>query len=206
MELHQLLEQYDSGTLNRRQLLKGLALLASSGSLAVEAEIADAQTKATAIAPVVSINHVHIEVSHIKKSAEFYSALLGATPREAGPGIFTMRLPNNTSRFGSWISLVDPSGPGAASAGKPGTYNHVGYGVDLSNARRIVDEIKKEWPEIKTAEPNRTDQLYVYDPDGLPLQLMTAAHDGYIASERVPDGKGGFKNVQKYKPGEHIVP
>jgi catechol 2,3-dioxygenase-like lactoylglutathione lyase family enzyme len=209
--LEQLLEQYDQGVVSRRQLLKGLALLASAGSFVADAEAAAAQTPVRAIAPVISINHVHIEVSDMKRSADFYESLLGATPREAGPGIMTMGLPNRTNKMGSWLSLVDGTfgqgrgrGPGGGG-GKPGSYNHVGFGVHL-DAPRIVADLKRRWPEVKTAEPNRTDQLYVYDPDGLPFQLMTPEHDGYIASEKVPDGKGGMKNVMKYKPGEHLNP
>ena len=203
--LEQLLEQYDHGTVSRRQLLKGLALLASAGSFVAEAEAAAAQASA-AIAPVVSINHVHIEVSDMKRSMDFYQSVLGATPREAGAGIMTMGLPNGTKKQGSWISLVDGTfGQGRGVVGKPGTYNHVGFGVNL-DAPRIVANLKKRWPAVKTAEPNRTDQLYVYDPDGLAFQLMTPAHDGYIASVKVPDGKGGMKNVEKYKPGEHLIP
>src|SRR5262249_36588855 len=154
------------------------------------------------------------EVSDLKRSAEFYEAVLGAKTREAAPGILTMQLPSGTKTRGSWISLVDPSfgrgapanSPGGGASSKPGTYNHVGYGVDLSNPVRIVEDLKKRWPGMKTAEPNRTDQLYIYDPDGLPVQLMTPEHDGYIASDKVADGKGGIKNVAKYRPGEHIVP
>jgi hypothetical protein len=120
----------------------------------------------------------------------------------------TLGLPNATRTRGCWISLVDQTfgqgRGGGGAAGKPGTYNHVGFGVSL-DAPRIVADINKRWPGIKTAEPNRTDQLYVYDPDGLPFQLMTPEHDGYIASEKVPDGKGGMKNVEKYKPGEHLT-
>lgn len=212
MVLNRLLEQYDLGVLNRRSLLKGLALLAGAGgsSFVAEAEMAAAETPAAtrAIAPVRSLNHTHQAVSDMEKSVKFYEEVLGATPREVGNGITTMTLPGATKQVGCWISLTTAKGaPGAGNVGEhwegqAGTYNHVGYGVDNFNPVRIVAELKERWPGIRTGDPTRTDQLYIYDPDGLPIQLMIVPHDGYIASHKGPDGK----DVPNYKPGEHLVP
>jgi catechol 2,3-dioxygenase-like lactoylglutathione lyase family enzyme len=205
-DIDRLMDQYDRGVISRRQLVKGMfaltatALGARDGALTVEAAPA-------AIAPTLSINHVHVNVSDLKRSEEFYTALFGATVRERGDGITTMVLPCSTKTTGAWLSLTSVDGPiGRAEGGnmKAGTYNHCGFAVDMTQAKRIVGDLRKAYPSIKIPEANRTDQMNVYDPDGLRVQLMQLSHDGYIASESVPDGKGGKKNVAKYKPGEHI--
>jgi len=199
------MDQYDRGVISRRQLVKGVLLLATAftgaGSSSVEAA-------APVIAPARTINHLHVNVSDLKRSEEFYAAVLGATVRERGDGITTMTFPGSTNTVGCWLSLTSvTSRIGGGEGGTPpkaGTYNHAGLGVDLKDPKQIAADVKKLFPTLRAADAGRTDQMNVYDPDGLRVQLMPLNHDGYVASEKVPDGRGGTKDVAKYKPGEHI--
>ena len=98
-----LLDQYDKGQLNRRQLLTGLAL-ATGGALA-GATTAQAAEPAP-LAPAMSINHVHLLVKDVKKSAEFYSFIFGAKPQgDRLPSYLTMSLPGAKPGNGCWITL-----------------------------------------------------------------------------------------------------
>src|SRR5262245_18558543 len=106
-----LLDQYDRGQLNRRQLLKGLAL-ATSGAIAGTAGL---EAEGAAIAPAATINHMHIEVANLKKAVEWYAAVLGCTPVTQRPqaGMTTMNLPGTSSTRGQWLSISEagPSHP-----------------------------------------------------------------------------------------------
>ena len=203
-----LIDQYDRGAIDRRHLVKGMAALIGAVMTGREATRALDAAAAPAIAPARSINHVHVNVSDLKRSEEFYAAVLGATVREREDGITTMVLPGATRDVGCWLSLTSvTSRIGGAESGTPpraGTYNHMGIGVDLKDPRRIAADVRKMFPNLRAPDATRTDQMNVYDPDGTRVQLMLLDHDGYVASEKVPDGRGGTKDVAKYKPGEHV--
>src|ERR1700674_2287078 len=70
-----LLGRYESGTLTRRELIQGLAML-TVASRAVSA--ADTGFAAA------SINHVSIQVSDLKRSADFYMRAFALPKRVAG--------------------------------------------------------------------------------------------------------------------------
>jgi catechol 2,3-dioxygenase-like lactoylglutathione lyase family enzyme len=203
-----LMDQYDRGVINRRQLVTGLAGLIGAVITGRESTLALEAATTPAISSARSINHVHINVSDLKRSEDFYAAALGATVRERGEGITTMTLPGATSQVGCWISLTSvTSRIGGAESDTPpkaGTYNHIGIGVDLKDTNRIAADVRKMFPDLKAPQAGRTDQMNVYDPDGTRVQLMRLDHDGYVASEKVPDGRGGTKDVAKYKAGEHV--
>jgi catechol 2,3-dioxygenase-like lactoylglutathione lyase family enzyme len=207
-DLDGLLDQYDRGVISRRHLIKGMVLLTAAAFGGREGA-ASLDAAAPAIAPARAINHLHVNVSDLKRSEEFYAAVLGATIREREEGITTMVFPGSTKDAGCWLSLTSVTsriggGEGGGTPPKAGTYNHAGIGVDLKDPKRIAADVRKMFPNVKVPEATRTDQMNIYDPDGLRVQLMTMGHDGYVASEKVPDGRGGTKDGQKYKPGEHI--
>lgn len=176
--LDKLLDKYERGQINRRQLLSGLALTAG-GAMAGHAAQAAAPS---GIAPVMSINHLHIEVSDLKRSADFYSAVYGAKPAGTAPGTQTMILPSARPGFGSWLSLstgrVDKEGKYDKSTGTPGHFSHVGYGVNIPNKEfpRIAAEIAKRYPNVQKPNLPVTEQagqeIYIFDPDGCPIQLI----------------------------------
>lgn len=181
--LDHLLDQFQQGRIDRRQLLTGLAL-ATGGALGATLNKAEAQT-GNALLPVRSLNHLHIEVSDHQKSADFYAALFGAKMRDKSSLLWTMTFPNSTSKSGSWISLQK------AEAGKAGTYNHVGFGVDLPTAnstKEVAAEMNKRFPfaEAKATGPSTPDakdngrSIYFKDPDGLRIQVNAPNDDGWL--------------------------
>ena len=135
------------------------------------------------LAAAMSINHIHIEVSDLKKAAEFYSVVYGAKPAAGGPNIQTLILPSAKKGFGSWLSLTSAGGGASrketdGTDGKPGQVSHVGFGVKIpiKDFPRIAKEVKKRFPEVKMPTTPITEQagqeIYIFDPDGFPIQLI----------------------------------
>jgi predicted enzyme related to lactoylglutathione lyase len=182
-ELDLLLNQYNGGQLNRRQVLQGLAL-AAGGVLAGDA--AEAQTSGSALAPAMSINYVNLIVSDVKRSAVFYASVIGAKPQESGPKIQTMSLPGAQKGLGSWLSIDAVGAESADGAGdKAGVISHVGYGVTnpASDFPRIAAEIKKRFPNVKpptTWVSERGQEIMIFDPDGVPFQLIQVDNNGTL--------------------------
>jgi catechol 2,3-dioxygenase-like lactoylglutathione lyase family enzyme len=189
-EFDRLLDQFERGHIDRRQLLKGLLLAVGGGALAGNAETAEAMD--APLAPAVSINHVHYYVKNIKRTMEFYSTVLGAKPKQTtGPKNQTMTLPGAKPGSGCWLSFTE------VDANTPASINHAGYGVTVpqSQYRAIGDELKKRFPGIKP-EPRwfiseaAGIELYFVDPDGLSVQIIQQGHNGELTGY---DAKTGEK-------------
>jgi predicted enzyme related to lactoylglutathione lyase len=182
-ELDLLLNQYNGGHLNRRQVLQGLALAAAGSALAGSA--AEAQAPGAALAPAMSINYVNIIVKDVKRSAVFYASVLGAKPQEAGPNSQTMSFPGAQKGLGSWININGVGAEGADGAGtKAGVISHLGFGVTLpsSDFPRIATEIKKRFPDVKQPKVSEAggQEIMIYDPDGVPFQLVPVDNNGIL--------------------------
>jgi len=181
-----LMDQYDRGTLSRRELLSAMLLLAVPSGLA-------AQSPAKPIAPGLTLNHVHLYVLDVDKSIAFYGDLLGAKVRDTSPDNATLTLPGKSS----WISLTKTKDPKA-------TINHVGYGINLNTAKgdaaRLAKEINDKYPESKakptgpTVSGPNTRSVYLYDPSGIYLQIVPKEDDGWL-----PTGPVGSKILKGEK-------
>src|SRR5579863_4714505 len=101
----------------------GLLLCATLLADLIGVPIAGAQSAPTGVAPVMSINHLHIHVSDSRKSYEFYSKLLGGHIIDTSRGGWTFMLGDT----GSWINFsgVPPQMPNP----KLGTLDHIGLGI-----------------------------------------------------------------------------
>src|SRR5262245_8487611 len=72
-----LLEQGDRGELDRRSVIKALAFAAGS-ALAGRVHESLAAAEGTALVPAMSINHINLGVADVKRTTEYYAAVLGA--------------------------------------------------------------------------------------------------------------------------------
>lgn len=181
-EIENVVDQFEKGKLNRRQLIGALLAVAAAPATA-------AQAQGKVIAPGMNLNHVHLYVGDLQRSIKFYGDLLGAKVHDTSPGNATMHLPGKPT----WISLTE-------TKEKP-HINHVGYGVDFDSAKRITEDIMKAYPGSKAREtgpttkgPN-TRSVYLYDPDGLYLQIVPREDDGWL-----PTGPIGTKILKGEKP------
>lgn len=174
-----LVDQFERGTLSRRQLIAALALLVTPGA-------ANAQAPKP-IATGMSLNHVHFDVTDLDKSIKFYGDLFGATVRDTAPNNATLLFPTKKT----WMSLTKTNK-------EKGGYNHVGFGVPMkwnaTDSERIAKAINEKYPDAKatptgdTPGGKNTRSIYLYDPSGIHFQLNPVDDDGWL-----PSGVAGSK-------------
>lgn len=143
-----LLGRYESGTLTRRELIQGLAMLALASETASAADTGFA---------AATINHVSIQVSDIKRSAEFYMRAFGLPKRKAGNP--------DAVRLG-----VGPSHLTLRQEKPSGNVDHFCLGIDKFNHESVVRDLKTRGV---TPEPDEKGPqgFHVKDPDGFRVQL-----------------------------------
>ena len=147
-----LLGRYENGTLSRRQLIQGLAMLTVAGGTA---SAADTGFHAT------TINHVSIQVSDIKRSAEFYMRAFGLPRRVAANP--------NAIRLG-----VGPSHLTLRQEKPSGNVDHFCLGIEKFNRESVIRDLKARGvtPEAEEKGPQG---FHVKDPDGFRIQLGDSA-------------------------------
>lgn len=114
------------------------------------------------------LNHVMIRVADLERSVQFYRDVLGLRP-----------LPRPAFDFpGAWFALGHQElhlvGDPAPPAGARG---HHHFAIWVENHEAACRELQeKGWPHLRGPKP-RPDgvmQLFVTDPDGYVLELMSA--------------------------------
>ena len=183
-----LIKDFEHGRMDRRQLIKSLAALA----LVSGAAPAAAQTKAPW--KTVHLDHISYAVSDYKKSAEWYSNLMGwqvmnddgkqqATLRIGDVGEIIIR--NNRRPQGA---------PGAAPAAAPaaaggpgggnrppltGVINHVSWGIAPWDKTAVKDELTKRGLNPRDDfQAGGFESYHVLDPDGWDLQISNQTKIG----------------------------
>jgi len=145
--ISKLLSGYEKGSLSRRELVSGLALLAAGGTAAAaqdEIEFKDA-----------NIDHVSIHVADLQRSIEFYQKMFGfSVVSRADPDI--VRLGNG----GILVSI---------NRGSPArTIDHFAIGIPRFNA----DSGARYFAQ-RGATPLQGDYagFHIKDPDGINVQI-----------------------------------
>jgi catechol 2,3-dioxygenase-like lactoylglutathione lyase family enzyme len=166
----ELMNQYDRGAINRRQLLQGLAMLAVAPAAAV------AQSAPVDPLRARTINHVHIVVNNYEESRTFYEKLLGARfQHEFAPTIHSVVLPGSETN-GAWLSL--DHGTSQTDAEKKNRLGHFAVGIERFNADECRATIEKNLPGVKVQVAGDKRSCFVYDPNGIRVQLMAKEDKG----------------------------
>lgn len=177
-----LLTDFEDGKMSRRQLIQSLALAAMAVPAAATV---GAQTPAAAPAAAAStapwktvwLDHISYAVSDYKKSAAFYTDLMGWKVRsDNGTSQATLDIGN----FGSIIirngrqPYATPAAAGAAPARPPitGVINHISYGVEPWDTEAVRAELTRRGlnPRDDMVGDNFK-SFHVRDPDGWDLQI-----------------------------------
>ena len=145
-----LLTSYERGTLNRRQLLQALAVLAAPVSVA-------AQTAPAGVMKPRMLHHVNLQVADVGRSEAFYRKLFGFTPsrRVQGPDNHGFDLP-----AGGLIILQ--------KSDQPGRIDHFCLGLEQFDADRLRAAAKGAGIEV---QGTAGDNFLVRDPDGVRVQV-----------------------------------
>jgi catechol 2,3-dioxygenase-like lactoylglutathione lyase family enzyme len=161
MNLDSLLQQYESGSLSRRELLGALALM-----VAAPAAI-DAAQASKPIGAVKSMNHVSVFVPNVQKSVAFYQDLFGLP-------LLTRQDPGINLSTGSSFLGIYPAQAGATA----GSINHICLGMENFDADAVLKQLTDRGIKGNIRLRGDTKELYFTDPDGIRVQLQDVKYKG----------------------------
>ena len=161
MTLDNLLQQYESGSLSRRELLGTLALLIAAPAAA------DAAQASKPIGAVKSMNHVSVFVPNVQKSVEFYQGLFGMP-------LLTRQDPGINLSTGSGFLGIYPAQAGATT----GSINHLCFGMENFDADAVLKQLTDRGIKGNIRLRGDTKELYFTDPDGIRVQLQDVKYKG----------------------------
>jgi catechol 2,3-dioxygenase-like lactoylglutathione lyase family enzyme len=147
-----LLSRFEKGSLSRRDLVQGLAMLAASGTAASAQDVISFKT--------ANIDHVSVQVGNLQRSIDFYQKMFGFTvvsqAEEGGVKIV---------RLGNARMLVSLN-----TGGLPGRVDHFAIGIP-----RFTRESISSYLVQRGATPLQGDLagLHIKDPDGANVQLSS---------------------------------
>jgi catechol 2,3-dioxygenase-like lactoylglutathione lyase family enzyme len=147
-----LLQEFEHGKMNRRQLIQSLTLAASVAGAAAPAPAGEGKGF-----QAVTVNHISYQVADYAKTRDFYGDLLGMkVSHDDGKQCYmsfgnTFLLPRN-ARQGVSAPRVD----------------HIAYTIETWDKGAVEAELKRRG---LTPRPDTEDSFHVKDPDGFDLQI-----------------------------------
>lgn len=147
-----LLQDFEQGKMNRRQLIQSLAVAASAATAATPFAAAGGKGF-----KAVAVNHISYRVADYARTRDFYADLLG------------MKVSHDDGRqcyleFGD--SFLIPRN--ARNGGTTPTVDHIAYTVDTWDKSAAEAELKRRG---LTPRPDTENSFHVKDPDGFDLQI-----------------------------------
>jgi catechol 2,3-dioxygenase-like lactoylglutathione lyase family enzyme len=144
------LTSFEKGSLSRRQLVQGLAMLAASGTAAAAQENIDFKG--------ADIDHVSIQVADLQRSVDFYQKMFGFS-------VISQDQPHGIIRLGNTRTLVSLNHQSPA-----GIVDHFAIGIPgyskESAARYVIQHGARP-------EDDPYAGLHVKDPDGINVQIFS---------------------------------
>jgi catechol 2,3-dioxygenase-like lactoylglutathione lyase family enzyme len=147
--INRLLQRFENGSLSRRHLIQGLAMLATAGS----ASSAQAQSRGFQGG---FISHVSLSVSDLQRSADFYQKVFGLS-------VLSQDKPNEIVRLGVKRTLVS-----LRRASPQAVVDHFAIGVDNFKRESVTKDLLDRGA---TPAQNVDAGFHVQDPDGFPVQI-----------------------------------
>ncbi len=149
-QISNLLGQYETGQLSRRDLMIGLAAVAVAPQASAQSSSSFKGSE---------INHVAINVPDVQRSRDFYRELLDLPVLDESRNSCFLGLGE-----GNFLSIF---------RGSPGL-NHYCIGIEDFEVGRVADELRRQGLEPRrTAGTNR---VYFDDLDGIEVQLAASGH------------------------------
>ena len=161
MNLDNLLQQYESGSLSRRELLGALTLLVAAPAMTGAAQAGKP------VGAVKSMNHVSVFVPNVQKSVEFYQGLFGMP-------LLTKQDPGINLSTGSGFLGIYQAQAGATT----GSINHVCFGMENFDADAVLKQLADRGIKGNIRLRGDTKELYFTDPDGIRVQLQDVKYIG----------------------------
>jgi catechol 2,3-dioxygenase-like lactoylglutathione lyase family enzyme len=147
-----LVKSFEKGALTRRELVRGLAMLAAAGGAAA-AGVQEAGFKGA------KIDHVSIQVTNLQRSIDFYRNLFGFS-------VVSEDKNNEIVRLGITKTLVS-----LHHKSPMGIVDHFAIGVDHFDKESVTRDLKLRGA---TPQENIDAGFHVKDPEGLSVQIVQA--------------------------------
>jgi catechol 2,3-dioxygenase-like lactoylglutathione lyase family enzyme len=143
-----LVARFEKGLLSRRELVRGLTILAAGGSAARAQDGLNFKA--------ATIDHVSIQVADLKRSSDFYQKMFGFKEVSGEPARNILRLGNTTNLVS--LNLEKPTG----------IVDHFAIGIPRYNKDVAVRHFTERG--VKPLEGNFAG-FHVIDPDGIRVQI-----------------------------------
>jgi catechol 2,3-dioxygenase-like lactoylglutathione lyase family enzyme len=156
-EVSRLVQRFESGQIDRRQLVAGLGSLVAVVSMGrtAQAQEANSTFKAT------ELNHIALRVTDVLRSREFYKQHLGMTViRDGGERNCFMSCGKN-----NFVALFN---------GEEASMDHYCYSIKDFDVGKAEAKLKAEGIEPRVVRD--AGRIYFPDPDGLTVQLAASDH------------------------------
>jgi catechol 2,3-dioxygenase-like lactoylglutathione lyase family enzyme len=160
--ISKLLQDFEKGLMNRRQLIQSLALAATAAS--ATSTIASAGSAAGSGFRTLSVDHISYQVRDYKRTRDFYSNLMGMTV--AGDTGSQAEL-----HFGDSMMIARNRRPVSANA--VGHVDHIAFKIADWNTDKVRTELEGRGlkPRLDTGGGDGYASFHVTDPDGFDLQI-----------------------------------
>ena len=145
-----LLTRFEKGSLSRRELVQGLAMLAAGSTAAAAQEDLDFGG--------ANIDHVSIQVADLQRSVDFYRKMFGFS-------VISQDQPLGIIRLGTTRTLVSLNHQSPA-----GIVDHFAIGVPRFSKESAVRYLKQR---NGTPEDDPYAGLHIKDPDGINVQIFS---------------------------------
>jgi catechol 2,3-dioxygenase-like lactoylglutathione lyase family enzyme len=149
-----LLHDFEQGRMDRRQLIRSIAVAAAAVAAPAAAEGKGFQA--------VAVNHISYVAADYAKTRDFYADLLGMKiSHDDGKQCYmsfgdTFLLPRNARTGGKQAPQVPP------------LVNHIAYTIDNWDKKQVEEELMRRGLKPR---PDTDDSFHVKDPDGYDLQI-----------------------------------
>jgi catechol 2,3-dioxygenase-like lactoylglutathione lyase family enzyme len=149
--IDRLLNDFERGRMNRRQLIRSIAAAATVASAAQAAPLEASGFKA------VTVNHISYQVADYSKTRDFYADLLG------------MKVSQDNGRqcllsFGDTFLLPRNARQGVQAP----RVDHIAYTIETWDQKAVKAELDRRG---LTAREDTVNSYHVKDPDGFDLQI-----------------------------------
>jgi catechol 2,3-dioxygenase-like lactoylglutathione lyase family enzyme len=163
-----LLQDFERGKMNRRQLIQSLGLAATAASA-----LSGVQAAAAGGLKMTGVDHISYRVSDYARTRDFYAELFGLTVTHDTGTQAQLRWGNGM------ITARNPRQPGQ---GVP-TVDHVSYWVDNWDSETVTAELEKRglMPRLDLGDASSPPQyvsFHIKDPDGTDVQIAGVAKAG----------------------------
>lgn len=152
---NELLSEYESGRMSRRELLARMSIL--TAAIAGVAGGSPAAAQEAAPFKVTALNHIALSVTDVARSRDFYRDMMGMTVTRDNPGSAFLSFDKG------FLALFGADAP---------AMHHYCYSIENYD----VDEVEAKLKELDLNPRRQGGRIYFDDPDGLEVQFAAEDH------------------------------